>query len=62
MEFAELDNPIRPKDYMEEINPLLAEKFAPLQGNGNGLQGIYLIEISAEFGDLLVQLSNEIIH
>ena len=57
VEFAELENPIRPKDFMNQIRPLLADKYAPLQENGNGLQGIYLTEISAVFGELLVLLS-----
>jgi hypothetical protein len=57
VEFAELKNPIKPKDFMDQIRPLLAEKYAPLQSNGNGLQGIYLTEISSNFGELLVLLS-----
>ena len=57
VEFAELENPIKPKDFMNQIRPLLADKYAPLQENGNGLQGIYLTEISAAFGELLVLLS-----
>lgn len=57
VEFAELKNPIRPKEHMELIAPLLSEKYAPLQANGNGLQGVYLTEISAALGDLLVNLS-----
>lgn len=57
VEFAELGDPIRPKDFMRQITPLLADKYSPLQANGNGLQGIYLTEISAELGDLLVQLT-----
>lgn len=57
VEFAELKNPVRPKDFMNQIRPLLADKYAPLQENGNGLQGIYLTEISAAFGELLVLLS-----
>jgi hypothetical protein len=58
VEFCELENPIKPKDFMNQIRPLLAEKYAPLQENGNGLQGIYLTEISSAFGELLVLLSN----
>jgi hypothetical protein len=42
---------------MDQIRPLLADKYAPLQSNGNGLQGIYLTEISSQFGELLVLLS-----
>jgi len=57
VEFAALDNPIKPNDFMDQIRPLLAVKYAPLQSNGNGLQGIYLTEISNAFGELLVLLS-----
>ncbi len=59
VEFSEIKNPIKPKDYMELIKPLLAAKYAPLQSSGKGLQGIYLTEISQELGDLLINLSNE---
>ena len=58
VEFEEIDNPIRPKDFMPQIIPLLAEKYAPLQKDGNGLQGVYLTEVSSEFGKLLGNLSN----
>jgi len=57
VEFAELGNPIKPKEFMDQIRSLLAEKYAPLQSNGNGLQGIYLTEISKAFGELLALLS-----
>ena len=58
VEFEEVLNPIRPKDFMPQIVPLLAEKYAPLQTDGNGLQGVYLTEVSSEFGQLLIDLSN----
>ncbi|MFZ2226939.1 MAG: HNH endonuclease signature motif containing protein [Candidatus Nanopelagicaceae bacterium] len=58
VEFAQLDNPIRPRDFMPQIIPLLEKRYAPLQENGNGLQGVYLTEISVEFGKLLIDLSN----
>ena len=57
VEFTELKMPIKPKDFMDQIGPLLAKKYAPLQANGNGLQGIYLTEISSAFGELLILLS-----
>jgi len=57
VEFVELNYPIKPKDFMDQIRPLLADKYAPLQANGNGLQGIYLTEISSTFGELLILLS-----
>ena len=59
VEFKEVVNPIKPKDFMSKIEPLLAEKYAPLLPDGRGLQGIYLTEISEEFGKLLIALSNE---
>lgn len=58
VEFEEMVHPIRPKDFMQQIIPLLAEKYAPLQTDGNGLQGVYLTEVSSEFGQLLINLSN----
>jgi putative restriction endonuclease len=58
IEFHELENPIRPKDFMSQIQPLLADKYAPLLPNGNGLQNIYLTEISLEFGKLLISLTS----
>ena len=57
VEFAEIENPFKPKDFMDQINPLLPEKYSPLQANGKGLQNIYLAEISKTFGELLIQLS-----
>jgi hypothetical protein len=56
VEFSKNINEFRPKDYMEAIGPLLYPKYAPLQENGAGLQGVYLTEISEEFGKLLIAL------
>ena len=58
VEFDELPNPIKPKDFMSQIIPHLPEKYSPLQQNGKGLQGIYLTEISSDFGNLLIDLTN----
>ena len=58
VEFVELEKPFKPKDFMSVLKPLLAEKYAPLQANGNGLQGIYLTEISEDFGKTLASLSS----
>lgn len=58
VEFAQMESPIQPRDYMFQIAPLLAQKYAPLQQNGNGRQGVYLTEISEKFGKLLIDLSN----
>jgi putative restriction endonuclease len=58
-EFIEIANPIRPSEMMDVIDPLLPEKYSPLQsGSGRGNQ-IYLTEIPPQLGDLLFQLSRE---
>lgn len=58
-EFVELANPIKPIEMMNLIDPLLPEKYSPLQpGTGRGNQ-IYLTEIPARLGDLLFEISRE---
>jgi HNH endonuclease len=58
-EFVELSNPFKPSTLMEAIDPLLPDKYSPIQpGSGRGNQ-IYLTEISASLGDLLFELSRE---
>ena len=59
--FTELANTIRPKDHIELLGPFLPEKYSPLQPNGNGLQSVYLAEVSALFSELLIGLiGNEV--
>ena len=41
-----LSNSIRPKDHIARLRPDLASKYAPLTPDGNGLQSVYLTEIS----------------
>jgi putative restriction endonuclease len=57
VEFTRLETPIRPKDHIELIRPLLPTKYSPLQQNGNGLQSVYLAEISEELASLLADLA-----
>jgi putative restriction endonuclease len=52
--FTEVDAKVRPKDFIQEIRPYLAEKYAPLQKNGNGNQGAYLAYISDAFAGILL--------
>lgn len=59
VEFAYVEKPIRPKDHMKLISPLLPEKYSPLQQSGDGLQGVYLASIPDELGDLLIALSGD---
>ncbi len=56
VDFTEMNAQFRPKEFIESIRPLLADKYAPLQRNGNGLQGVYLTEISRELAKLLMKL------
>ena len=58
-EYVELETPFRPSELMNLIDPLLPEKYSPLQpGSGKGNQ-IYLTEIPPQLGDLLFQLSRQ---
>ena len=58
VEFTRVDNPIRPKEHMLLISPLLPEKYSPLQKSGNGIQSVYLASIPDELGALLMNLSS----
>jgi putative restriction endonuclease len=51
-------NPLRPKEKINLIAPLLPEKYSPIQGNGNGNQTFYLCNISEELARLLLNLIN----
>lgn len=57
IDFLRLDNPIKPKNHMQLLRPLLPSKYSPLTADGNGLQGVYLAELPAEMGSLLLQLT-----
>ena len=53
VEFQELAAPVHPKSHMQILGPLLPTKYAPLLPNGNGLQGVYLAELPADFASAL---------
>jgi hypothetical protein len=54
--FHKLKNLMRPKDHIAELRGFLAERYAPLRATGDGLQSIYLTEISAAFASALFRL------
>jgi putative restriction endonuclease len=54
VEFEVAKNPVRPKDIIQELAPHLSAKYAPLQANGNGNQGVYLTEVSRGFAEVLL--------
>ena len=54
--FTELRNLVRPKDHMGALGPHLSQKYSPLQPNGNGLQSVYLAEVTLDFASVLMGL------
>jgi hypothetical protein len=58
VEFLRLDKPIKPKNHIHLLRPVLPPKYSPLTAEGNGLQGVYLAEVPAEMGSLLLKLTN----
>jgi len=57
--FFQLHNKIRPKDHMEALREVLPDRYSPLQSNGNGIQSIYLTELSQDFAAVLGSLIGE---
>jgi putative restriction endonuclease len=57
--FSQLLNKIRPKDHIEILRAVLPDRYSPLQPNGNGIQSIYLTEISQNFAQVLGGLIGE---
>jgi hypothetical protein len=51
-----LANTIRPKDYIARLRPDLASKYAPLTPEGNGLQSVYLTQLSVGLASTLFAL------
>jgi putative restriction endonuclease len=56
VEFREFGNPIRPKQHIEALRPYLPEKYSPLRPTGDGLQSVYLTELSRPLADQLIGL------
>jgi hypothetical protein len=54
--FSPAPKPLRPKDHIEAIRPMLPARYSPLQPNGNGNQGCYLAGISDALGLVLLAL------
>jgi hypothetical protein len=57
VKWIRLEKPVRPKDYLREIVPLLPKKYSPLKADGDGNEGVYLAQINAELGQLLMRLA-----
>jgi len=51
--FTPLVNKVHPKDHMQVLKAVLPDRYSPLQANGNGIQSVYLTELSADFAEVL---------
>src|SRR5262249_17214011 len=56
VQFIPLLHRVRPKDHMQVLRSLLPSKYAPLQANGNGVQSVYLTQLTPAFAEALVGL------
>lgn len=54
--FHMLRHQVKPADHMPTLLPHLARRYAPLQSDGRGLQGVYLTSISQPFIEALAGL------
>lgn len=54
--FIELQIQPRPMEHMGVLAPHLPDRYAPLQANGNGLQGVYLTALTPAFAERLLAL------
>lgn len=62
VEYEELEQTIRPKDYIEQLRPHLPKKYSPLQSNGNGIQSVYLATIPDNLASQLIALLGDPYH
>ncbi|ENY0908408.1 HNH endonuclease [Serratia marcescens] len=58
VQFERLQAPIRPKQFIAQIQPLLPPKYSPLQKDGNGNESCYLAKLDNKLGVLLLELCN----
>ncbi len=59
VKWFKLNVPLKPKDHIDLIAPLLKEKYSPIQKNGNGIQTCYLAHITNDLANLLLELISE---
>ena len=57
--YTQFLNKIRPKDHMGVLRAVLPDRYSPLQANGNGIQSVYLTELSQDFAEVLGGLIGE---
>lgn len=57
--FTKPVNKIRPQDHMSVLKAVLPRRYSPFRTNGNGVQTIYLTELSHDFAAVLAGLIGE---
>lgn len=57
VDFHCLQKQSRLKDHIEVLRPLLPKRYSPLQTNGNGIQSVYLTELSPELFGAIAMLT-----
>lgn len=58
--FKIIPNPIKPRDHIGALLPMLPEKYSPLQSSGRGNQTFYLYEIDRNLAIAIAQLMDHI--
>ena len=53
VKFVSLSDPIRPKQFLTELMPILPKRYSPINRLGNGSQPFYLTQISGEVYNLV---------
>ena len=51
-----LANQIRPADLMNQLGPMLPNRYSPLQATGRGNQGVYLTQVQPQLAATLISL------
>lgn len=62
IEWISLIYQIRPKAHIEVLRPLLPGRYSPLRESGDGLQGVYLTELTGLFPNVLGDLIGQEFH
>jgi hypothetical protein len=57
VDFAPVPKPLRPRDHIQFIGPLLPSRYSPIRQDGDGNQFCYLAGISDSLGHLLMALT-----
>lgn len=57
--WTELNVPLRPREQMSKIGPLLPGKYSPIRENGHGNEAFYLTSIPADLGGELLALIDQ---